>query len=139
MVASKVVAAGGPFLLLTVLPGLYLIFGFALCSACVLTAQIVQPKLSAHRPIAVYSANYARWWTVRFPSFQMLMTVMTGLSAPSCYLERSLKFVCALQVNKLLHVTDAVFAKYLSGTSFLVWWYKALVRTLYAPCGHLML
>lgn len=64
MVASKVLAAGGPFLLLTVLPGLYLIFGFALCSACVLTAQIVQPKLSAHRPITVHSANYARWWTV---------------------------------------------------------------------------
>lgn len=34
----------------------------------------------------------------------------------------------ALQVKKLLQTTDAVFATYLSGTPFLLWWYKALVR-----------
>lgn len=67
MVASKVLATGGPFLLLTVLPGLYLIFGFALCSACVVSAHIVQPKLSVHRPIEMFSADYARWWTVSLP------------------------------------------------------------------------
>ncbi len=52
-----------PALLLA--PVLWLACGGALCGACVATARLLQPKLSPHRPIPMYSLEFARWWLVR--------------------------------------------------------------------------
>ena len=51
--------------LLAVAPALWLAMGAALCCAAVLSAQLLQPTLSAQRPLRMYGATFARWWLVR--------------------------------------------------------------------------
>jgi hypothetical protein len=71
VVTARLVAAAGPLSLLVAWPGLYMLLGTTMCAVCALSARIVQPSLSAHRPIPVHSAGYARWWMVRcWPALQ---------------------------------------------------------------------
>lgn len=64
--AAMHVATGyGLFAALLALPAIWLGCGVALCGACVLTARLLQPKLSPHRPLPMYSLEFARWWLVR--------------------------------------------------------------------------
>ena len=51
--------------LLSVAPALWLAMGAALCCATALSAQLLQPTLSAQRPLRMYGATFARWWLVR--------------------------------------------------------------------------
>ena len=64
--AAMHVATGyGLLAALLALPLIWLGCGVALCGACVLTARLLQPKLSPHRPLPMYSLEFARWWLVR--------------------------------------------------------------------------
>ncbi|CAK0786732.1 hypothetical protein CVIRNUC_009946 [Coccomyxa viridis] len=54
----------GVWVLLPVLPLVWLGIGTALCIACVATSRLFQPRLSASRPIPMYTMDFARWWLV---------------------------------------------------------------------------
>ena len=56
----------GVWVLLPVLPLIWLGIGTALCVACVATSRLFQPRLSVNRPVPMYSMDFARWWLVGF-------------------------------------------------------------------------
>ena len=50
---------------LPVIPVAWLAFGALLMLATGVTKRLVQPPLSAHRPIPLFSVEFARWWLVQ--------------------------------------------------------------------------
>ena len=53
------------WVLLPAIPGAWLAFGVLLCTAAVVTKKALQPQLHSNRPIAVFSAEFLRWWLVQ--------------------------------------------------------------------------
>lgn len=82
--AQAAAAAWGPASLLLVVPALWLGMGCALCAACVLSARLLLPPLSPHRPLPLFGAAFARWWLVRCTYFTRSFTSLTAyvLSRP---------------------------------------------------------
>ena len=91
------------WVVLPAVPAAWLIFGFLLCLATVVTKNIIQPPLYSHRPIPVFSCEFLRWWLVQ----------------------------------RLIGVTNLMFADQLRGTAYLAWWFRALVSPISPP--HLFL
>ena len=85
---------GRQWVLLPVIPAAWLVFGCLLMAATAVTKALLQPPLYAHRPIAMFGAEFARWWLVQ----------------------------------RLVGLTNMLFAEQLRGTPFLAWWFRALVR-----------
>ena len=56
----------GVWVLLPVLPLVWLGIGASLCVACVATSRLFQPRLSVNRPVPMYSMEFAQWWLVSF-------------------------------------------------------------------------
>ena len=63
-------ASWGLLVVVLAVPAIWLCVGVALCLACVVTSRLLQPKLSAHRPLPMHSLEFARWWLVRPLRFQ---------------------------------------------------------------------
>lgn len=64
-VVTAAASIGGLFAVVLVVPAIWLCVGVALCLACVATSRLLQPKLSANRPLPMFSLEFARWWLVR--------------------------------------------------------------------------
>lgn len=60
---------------LLLLPALWLAIGALLCVASVITSRLLQPRLSANRPIAMYSWEFACWWLVSLPPLQPFLSL----------------------------------------------------------------
>ena len=84
------------WVLLPVIPAAWLVFGLLLMAATVVTKALIQPPLYAHRPIKMFTLEFARWWLVQ----------------------------------RQIGLCNMLFADQLRGTPFLVWWFRALVRSL---------
>ena len=54
----------GVLAMLPVLPLLWLLFGCSLCLGTVVLKKLLMPVLEEGRPIAMWSADFARWWLV---------------------------------------------------------------------------
>ena len=80
---------------LPVIPAAWLIFGVLMMLVTALTKRLFQPTVAAHRPIRMFTAEFARWWLVQ----------------------------------RMIGVTNVLFADQLRGTIFLVWWFRLLVCT----------
>ncbi|EIE23140.1 hypothetical protein COCSUDRAFT_47508 [Coccomyxa subellipsoidea C-169] len=63
-VVTAAASVGGLFAVVLVVPAIWLCVGVALCLACVATSRLLQPKLSANRPLPMFSLEFARWWLV---------------------------------------------------------------------------
>lgn len=88
------------WVVLPAVPAAWLVFGVLLMAATAVTKSLFEPALYAHRPIKMYSLEFARWWLVQ----------------------------------RLISLTNTLFAEQLRGTPFLVWWFRALVRALKCRC-----
>lgn len=89
-------------MVLPAIPAAWLLFGLLLCAATVVTKNVVQPPLYAHRPIRVFSCEFVRWWLVQ----------------------------------RLIALTNLLFADHLRGTAYLALWFRALVRPLPLPVAQ---
>ena len=47
---------------LPVVPVAWAAFGALLMAAAALTQRLLQPRLYAHRPLALFTSEFARWW-----------------------------------------------------------------------------
>ena len=50
---------------LPVVPVAWAAFGALLMLAAAVTKRLLQPQLSAHRPVALFTCEFARWWLVQ--------------------------------------------------------------------------
>ena len=61
---TAVASTGGLLAVILAVPAIWLCVGVALCLACVITSRLLQPKLSANRPLPMFSLEFARYWLV---------------------------------------------------------------------------
>ena len=62
--AATLASRFGVLTVLPVLPLLWLLFGCLLCLGTVVLKKLLMPALEEGRPIAMWSADFARWWLV---------------------------------------------------------------------------
>ena len=86
--ATAVASAGGLLAVVLVVPAIWLCVGVALCLACVVTSRLLQPKLSANRPLPMFSLEFARYWLVCKLALELksayLLLIFRGRSCGMC-------------------------------------------------------